>query len=102
MTRILLVFFVISGLGCVHVQPVGPLATTLGMPPNPPPPGAKSAAAEPPDPIVREAPKPTPPALYVTPGEVSETTAEEAVKRLGQEMETDRRSLEAMPRYPMR
>lgn len=98
MKRVLLIALITSGTGCLHVQPVGPLAATLGMPANPPPPGTKVEPPTP-DPIIREAPKPTPPALYVTPGEVSGTNADEAMKRLTQEMETDRRSMEAMPRY---
>ena len=37
--------------------------------------------------------------MYVTPGEITATNADEAMKRLQQELETDRRSTEAMPRY---
>lgn len=85
-----------AGLGCVHIQPVGPLAQLRGLPANPPPGGA-APADEAPEPVVRPAPKPTPPALYVTPAEVTPLTADEAIKRLGQELDTDRRTMEAMP-----
>jgi hypothetical protein len=79
--------------GCVHVQPIGPLADSL-----PGSPAAKPADDVPvPEPVVRQAPKPTPPALYVTPAEVTPLNAEEAAKRLGQELDTDRRTMEAMP-----
>jgi hypothetical protein len=101
MTRTLLGLALLSGVGCVHVQPVGPLADAMGLPANPPPPGAKAAAAAgpAPEPVIREAPKPTPPALYVTPGEVSKESDAAAEKRLQQELDTDRRGMEAMPRY---
>ena len=88
------------GTGCLHIQPIGPLAHAQGLPSNPPPIGSKAAAeATRLEPILREAPKPTPPAMYVTPGEITATNADEALKRLQQELETDRRSTEAMPRY---
>jgi hypothetical protein len=82
-----------TGAGCLHIQPVGPLAGQLGSP-SPQSPAGDSDA---PEPVVRQAPKPTPPALYVTPAEVNGMNAEEAAKRLGQELETDRRSMDAMP-----
>ncbi len=86
--------------GCLHIQPIGPLAHAQGLPSNPPPIGSKAAAeATRLEPILREAPKPTPPAMYVTPGEITATNADEAMKRLQQELETDRRITEAMPRY---
>jgi hypothetical protein len=82
-----------AGAGCVHFQPVGPLANSLpGTAPGP-----KAEDAPVPEPVVRPAPKPTPPALYVTPAEVTPLNAEEAAKRLGQELDTDRRTMEAMP-----
>jgi hypothetical protein len=37
--------------------------------------------------------------VYVTPSEVTPTNVDEALKRLNQELETDRRTMEAMPRY---
>ena len=82
-----------AGAGCVHLQPVGPLANSL--PGTPAGPAAGDGPV--PEPVVRQAPKPTPPALYVTPAEVTPLNAEEAAKRLGQELETDRRAMEALP-----
>ncbi len=81
-----------AGVGCVHFQPIGPLADLQGSPGKQPP--ADAPAQEP---VVRPAPRPTPPALYVTPAEVTPLNADEAIKRLGQELETDRRTMEAMP-----
>jgi hypothetical protein len=89
-----------TSVGCTHFQPIGPLAEMQGMPANPPL-GAtsKSVAQSAPEPIIREAPRPTPPAVYVTPGEVTNANAAEALKRLQQELDTDRRGMDAMPRY---
>jgi hypothetical protein len=82
--------------GCVHFQPIGPLADAL---PGtvPPAPTALADDAPVPEPIVRPAPRPTPPTVYVTPAEVTPLNAEEALKRLGQELDADRRAMEAMP-----
>jgi hypothetical protein len=88
------IFFlmVLASAGCLHVQAVGPLAEAFPHKPSP-----KDAPV--PEPVIRQAGKPTPPALYVTPAEITNANAAEAVKRLQQELETDRRSLEAMPVY---
>lgn len=84
----------------MHFQPIGPLAEMQGLPANPKPGATKtSTSASSPEPVIREAPRPTPPALYVTPGEVTNGNSGEAEKRLQQELETDRRSMEAMPKY---
>jgi hypothetical protein len=86
----------LPGLGCVHLQPVGPFA---GQYAGPAP--ASPAAGIPtpvPKPIVRPAPAPAPPALLVTPGEVTEANHADAARRLMEELEADRRSMEAMPR----
>jgi hypothetical protein len=93
MKRIMLIGVVGLSLGCVHIQPVGPFADGMTSKAKTPP------EAEVPEPEVRSAPKPTPPALYVTPGEVTPANAADAVKRLQQEMEIDRRAMEAMPKY---
>jgi hypothetical protein len=86
----------LGGAGCLHVQPVGPMAKMLGTDPKPGPivPGAKPAA----EPVTVPAPKPVPPAMLVTPGEVSDQNPQDAQKKLIEELEQDRRSLDAMPR----
>lgn len=84
----------IAGAGCVHIKPIGPLAEWQGLPPD-----GKAVPDAAPEPILREAPRPTAPAVYVTPGEVTSTNADEALKRLTQELDTDRRTMEAFPRY---
>ena len=71
-----------SGVGCVTLQPVGPLAHKLGSPTGPKP----------------APPAPVPPALLVTPGEVTEANHKQSVRRLIEEMEADRKAMESMPR----
>jgi hypothetical protein len=51
-----------------------------------------------PKPVIQPAPAPAPPALLVTPGEVTEANGADAARRLMEELEADRRSMEAMPR----
>lgn len=87
-------FLILSGTGCVHFKAVGPLAQMQGLAPD-----GKPAPEAAPDPILRDAPRPTAPAVYVTPGEVTSANVEEAIKRLTQELDTDRRTMEAFPRY---
>ena len=84
---------VLGHCGCVGVKPVGPFADafTVKMPPKPKA-GPKDAALPP-------APMPSAPALYVSPGEVSESTADDMAKKLEAELEADRKAMEAMPRY---
>lgn len=86
-----------SGVGCVTLQPVGPLAHKLGSPtgPKPAPPGTPAGPVMPP---LQPAPAPVPPALLVTPGEVTEANHKQSVRRLIEEMEADRKAMESMPR----
>ncbi len=92
MTRLLLIAaFAFTGLGCATIQPVGPMAKVF-------PPKEKKDEATIPEPVVTQAPRPVPPALLVTPGEVTEANYQQAIDKLKQELEQDRRSLEAMPR----
>jgi hypothetical protein len=89
----------LPGLGCVHLQPVGPLAKDLaGLAPVSPAPGVTAPTEAAPKPIVQSAPAPAPPALLVTPGEVTEANHTDAARRLMEELEADRRSMEATPR----
>ncbi len=104
MKKLLMLCVVIVGgsSGCMHVQPIGPLADTFGGSKLANSDAKRSAIISPDnakEPIIRAAPKPTPPALYVTPGEVTSSNVDEALKRLNQELETDRRGIDAMPKY---
>lgn len=82
-----------ASVGCASIRPIGPLAQMQGLTPD------GKTPEHTPEPIVREGPRPTTPAVYVTPSEVTTTNVDEALKRLNQELETDRRTMEAMPRY---
>lgn len=90
----------LCGLGCVHLQPVGPITNPTGVAPAADEPKAKVSEAK--DvaqmPTVTPLPPPAPPAVYVTPGEVTEANHAEKVRRLSEEMEADRKAMEAMPR----
>lgn len=91
MTRLaLLAALACTGLGCTTFRPVGPMKNVF------PPPAEKDEAAA--EPVLTQAPRPTPPALLVTPGEVTEGNYRQAIEKLKQELESDRRSLESMPK----
>ncbi len=87
---------VLGHCGCVGVRPVGPFADSFAMKPPPKKTGAAKDGAMP---TLSPAPTPPAPALYVSPGEVSEATADEMAKKLEAELEADRKGMEAMPRY---
>ena len=88
---LLAMFLTSFGTGCMTITPVGPMAKMF-------PPKEKKEEAAVPEPIVTQAPRPVPPAMLVTPGEVTEGNYQQAIEKLKQEMEQDRRSLEAMPK----
>lgn len=90
------------GVGCMHIQPVGPMAATLGVTK---PTAHPTALTEPsaPKPIVAPetlpAPPPPAPSLLVTPEEIDATNADEMIQRLKKELETDRNAIDEMPNY---
>jgi hypothetical protein len=90
------------GLGCVHFQPIGPLTKDMTVEAAAVRPTAEGKGVAPkaavPTPVIQPAPAPAPPALLVTPAEVTEANHADAVHRLMQELEADRRSMESMPR----
>lgn len=98
MTRLLLLGGLVGACGCVGVRPVGPMADVF--PKAPPPKAAKVGEAKDGSaPALVPAPPPPAPALLVSPGEVSEATAEDMAKKLEQELDADRNAMDAMPRY---
>ncbi|MGL6095120.1 MAG: hypothetical protein ACRC7O_04870 [Fimbriiglobus sp.] len=96
-------FTLCGGLGCVHLQPVGPMAKTLGYeePRKKSVNGVTVTAAKDASMGLRlpTAPPPVPPASLVTPGEVSDANSEQAKRRLIEEMDADRKAIDKMPRY---
>lgn len=90
------------GVGCMHLQPVGPMAATLGVKEPTTQPTALTAPTAP-EPIVEPqmlpAPPPPAPSLLVTPEEIDASNADEMIQRLKKELETDRQAIESMPNY---
>lgn len=86
--------------GCLTMQPVGPFANQIaGSRPKPTPGTTVTAARDAVPPALPPAPPPAPPALMVTPGEVTEANHKQSARRLVDEMEADRKAMDAMPRY---
>ena len=96
-----------TSVGCMHVQPIGPLADSFGGTPGRPPAKrtAEGAVVQElaPDmaagPLMRPAPPPPLPAMLVTPGDVTEGNHRDVTRRLLDEMEADRNAMAEMPAY---
>lgn len=102
MTRIctaMLAAGVLGHCGCVGLRPVGPMAGAFTQPAPKPPAGVRTEPAKDGAPTLPPAPPPPAPALLVSPGEVTDATADEMARKLEAELEADRKSMEAMPRY---
>jgi hypothetical protein len=76
--------------GCMTITPLGPMKKVF------PTPDVSDTVA--PEPIIQKAPRPLPPAMLVTPGEVTETNFQQVIEKLKQELEQDRRGMDAMPK----
>ena len=87
MRSLLLGMFLLAGLGCTQLQPIGPLSHGKGKPPP------ANLDKDAPDPVTVSAPKPVPPALLIVPGEVSSDNASAAAQKLANEYEYDWKSL---------
>jgi hypothetical protein len=94
MRALLFGLLVVGGVGCAQFQPVGPLAKTMGAPKGRPP----SDKDAPPDPVTVPAQRPTPPALLITPGEVTAENPTAAAQKLMSEFEYDRKTMPAAPK----
>ena len=95
---ILLGLLAAPAIGCTTFKPVGPLTT------NSPPKRSTdplAAVLGPKDigamPVIPDGPPPPAPIRSVTPGDVTPQTANDAAKKLMQEIEADRKAGEAMP-----
>lgn len=82
----------IGPIGCVNVQPVGPMAKMLGDKPLLAVPKKSTKAAEA-NAALPPAPAPTPPAELVVPDEVSSDNPQAAAVKLQTEFETDRKTM---------
>ena len=79
--------------GCLNVQPVGPLAKITGAPKGKPltKDDLEQATA------TATAPRPVPPAMLTTPGDVTAESADEVVRKLMHELQTDGKSTANVP-----
>jgi hypothetical protein len=91
MRHILLGLVFMVGTGCMNVQPIGPLAKMGGAPGGRPIPGVTDG----PEPATVQASRPVPPALLITPGEVTPENASIATRKLMDEYDYDRKNLPA-------
>lgn len=96
MKRFAILLPLLASLGCMSVQPVGPMAKMLNYQPTSA--VAKDQAQSAPEPVITPAPRPVPPAMLVTSVEVTETNYRQAIEKLIQEMEQDRRTMDSMPK----
>ena len=87
MKTLLLASFLIAGVGCTHMQPIGPLARGKGKPP------AANLDKDVPDPVTISAPMPVPPALLIESGEVTADNASAAAQKLANEYDYDWKTL---------
>jgi hypothetical protein len=72
--------------GCLNVQPVGPLSKITGTPKS------KPLTKDDLEQVSASAPRPVPPAMLVTPGDVSAENADEIVRKSKLELQTDGKS----------
>ena len=89
MKTLLFGMVLVGGVGCMNIQPVGPMAKMMG------PPKAKPAAVDPGEPQVVVPPKPVPPASLIQPSDVTNDNPHAAAQRLMSEFEADRKTMSA-------
>jgi hypothetical protein len=95
----------LGSVGCVHLTPVGPMADAFGTStPKAVQPTPGVTVTPPRDvgtggPILQAPPAPPVPAILITPGEVKTDSVNDAMLQLEEELRSDRRAMEAMPRY---
>ena len=86
MKKLLFGMVLLGGVGCMNIQPVGPMAKM--MPPKP-------KAADPSEPQMVMPPKPVPPASLIQPSDVTNDNPHVAAQRLMSEFEADRKTMNA-------
>ena len=83
---------VFGSVGCMNLQPVGPLA------PKRPPAKEKADERDPDDPVTVPAPKPVPPAILIEPEQVNSDNVESAAQKLANEFDYDRKTMPSVPK----
>ena len=77
--------------GCLNVQPVGPLAKITGAPKG------KPLTKDDLEQATTTVPRPVPPAMLTTPSDVTAESADEVVRKLMSELQTDGKSTANVP-----
>ncbi|HUR53765.1 MAG TPA: hypothetical protein VMZ71_06520 [Gemmataceae bacterium] len=84
MKKFLFGLVLVGGVGCMNIQPVGPMAKM--MPPKPKP-------ADPTEPVLATPPKPVPPASLIQPSDVTNDNPHAAAQKLMSELDADRKTM---------
>ena len=104
MRKLLLSVVLLSpAVGCMSFRPTGPIFGGDAPPPTMRPsktnPNAMIAIDGVPPPVLSEAPPPPAPVHLVSPGEIDSTNHKDAVKKLVEEIELDRKATAEFPNY---
>lgn len=91
MKRTLFCLVLLGNVGCMNVQPIGPFAKMM-KPVGAAPDSSELKPIES-DPVTVAAPRPVPPTILITPGEVTPENASTATRKLMDEYEYDRKTL---------
>lgn len=93
MKTLVLALTAAAAVGCVQMTPIGPLAKSTGVPKG------KPLPADDPDEVAGPpAPRPTPPAMFIVPAEVTPENSAAAADKLMAEIESDWKSTPPPPR----
>ena len=92
MKRFLLGLSLLTGGGCMNMQPVGPMAKAMKSSPAPQAVASDPEAATP-DAVSVAATRPVPPAILIVPEEVTPENASSATRKLMDEYEYDRKTI---------
>jgi hypothetical protein len=91
MRTLLAGLLLLGGLGCTNVQPIGPMAKWQQKKGHLPAAGKADRDAAP-EPVTVAAQRPTPPAVLITPGEVTADSSAADVQKLKNELEYDQKT----------
>jgi len=97
-TPLLIAMLMAGSLGCVNVQPVGPMTKVFGDKPLFVAPKKSTAVPGTVEEKMAPAPKPVPPSELVRPEDVTREDPQAAARKLQSEFEVDRKSISTSPR----
>jgi len=102
--KLLLILVLLSpSVGCMSFRPTGPIfgedAVQPTMKPSKTNPNAMIAIDGVPPPVLPDAPPPPAPVSLVSPGEIDASNHKEAVRKLVEEIELDRKATSEFPNY---